>query len=169
MKKTVLTFGLISGAVSSLMMICTVPFLDSLGHGNGAEVLGYTTIVLSFLLVFFGVRAHREQAGGTLTFWSGLQVGLLITLISCTCYVITWEILSHTVMSDFAEKYSAHIIEHARASGASQQVIDNTIQQMQDFKKMYANPLYNVAITFMEPLPIGLGIALISAVVLRKK
>ncbi len=168
MKKTVLIFGVISGAVSSLMMVCTVPFLDRLGDSSQL-LLGYTTIVLSLLLVFFGVRAHREQAGGKLTFWSGLQVGLLITLISCTCYVLTWEILSHTVMSDFAEKYSAHVVDQVRASGASQQVIDNTIRQMQEFKKMYANPIYQIAMTFMEPLPVGLGITLLSAAVLRKK
>jgi len=36
--------GLISGAISSLMMIATVPFADRIGH---SYVVGYATIVLS--------------------------------------------------------------------------------------------------------------------------
>jgi hypothetical protein len=35
MKKVVLTFGLISGAISSLMMVATVPFAGRIGFDNG--------------------------------------------------------------------------------------------------------------------------------------
>jgi hypothetical protein len=62
MKKTVLTFGLISGALSSLMMVATVPFEDKIGFDKG-EFVGYTIIVLSFLLVFFGIRSYRDNVG----------------------------------------------------------------------------------------------------------
>jgi len=34
---------------------------------------------------------------------------------------------------------------------------------------MYKNPLFNVAMTFIEPFPVGLVITLLSAAVLRKK
>jgi len=61
MKKTVLTFGLISGALSSLMMVATVPFAHRIGF-NKALIVGYTTIVLSFLLVYFGIRSYRDNA-----------------------------------------------------------------------------------------------------------
>ena len=47
MRKTILTFGLISGAISSLMMVSTMPFAHKIGY-NKALVLGYTTIFLSF-------------------------------------------------------------------------------------------------------------------------
>jgi hypothetical protein len=89
MKKTVLTFGLISGGVSAAMMLVSIPFVDKIGWEKG-EILGYTTIVLSALLVFFGVRSYRENAGGgRLTFGRGFAVGILITLISSACYVGT--------------------------------------------------------------------------------
>jgi hypothetical protein len=48
MKKTVLTFGLISGAISAAMMLITIPFVDKIGFDKG-EILGYATIVLSAL------------------------------------------------------------------------------------------------------------------------
>lgn len=168
MKKTVLTFGLISGAVSSVMMLVTLPLIDRIGFDK-AEILGYTTIVLSFLLVFFGIRSYRETSGGTMTFGRGFRVGLLITLISCACYVVTWQIIYFKLMPEFLAKYSAYTIEQVKASGASQQTIDATVKQMEGFKRMYDNPLMNAAITFAEPFPIGLVVTLISAAVLRKK
>ena len=168
MKKTVLTFGFISGALSGAMMLATLPFIDRIGFDRGA-VVGYTAIVLSFLLVFFGVRSYRENNGGKMTFGRGFAVGLLITLISCVCYVITWEFIYFTLMPDFVDKYAAYAIEHARASGASQASIDATARQMESFRKMYANPFLNFAMTFTEPFPIGLLVTLVSAAVLRKK
>ena len=169
MKKTVLTFGLISGAVSAAMMLATIPFTEKIGWEKG-EILGYTMIVLSALMVFFGVRSYRENvAGGRLSFGRGFAVGILITLISNTCYVGTWEILYYKFMPDFAEKYAAHMVEHAKATGASQLKIEETERQAKQFKQMYDNPAINVAMTFAEVFPIGLAITLLSAGILRKK
>ena len=61
------------------------------------------------------------------------------------------------------------MIEHIKASGASQQAIDASVQQMQGFKQMYDNTRMNAALTFAEPFPIGLVVTLISAAVLKKK
>jgi len=169
MKKTVLTFGLISGAISSSMMLAVMPLVDRIGTDKG-EIIGYTTIVVSFLLVFFGIRSYRENVGGgRITFLRGLTLGLLITLISCACYVITWEIIYYKLMPGFADKFATYMVEQVRASGASQQVIDAKLQEMKAFKVMYDKPLFNIAITFMEPFPIGLIITVISAAILRKK
>ena len=109
MKKTVLTFGLICGAITSAMMLATLPFVDEIGSGKG-EILGYTVIVLSALIVFFGIRSYRENVGGgRLTFGRGFAVGILITLISSACYVATWEVVYFKLMPDFADKYAAHM------------------------------------------------------------
>jgi len=168
MKRTVLTFGLISGVVSSVLMVSTALLMDRIGLDKGA-IVGYTGIVLSFLLVFFGIRSYRENVGdGQITFGRALSVGLLITLISCACYVVTWEIVYFKLMPDFAEKYTNYMVEQLRASGASQQVIDAKLQEMDGMKALYDNPLFNAAITFLEPFPIGLIISLISAALLRR-
>jgi hypothetical protein len=169
MKKTVLTFGLISGAISAVMMLAAIPFEDAIGFEKGA-ILGYTVIVLSALMVFFGVRSYRENAGdGRLTFGRGFAVGILITLISSAFYVGTWEIMYFKLMPDFAEKYAAHMVEHAKASGASQQKVQETERKAKEFQQMYHNPAINVALTFTEVFPIGLLVTLVSAGILRRK
>jgi hypothetical protein len=169
MKKNILTFGLISGAISSLMMVATVPFADRIGFDKGA-VIGYTAIVLSFLLVFFGIRSYRDNVGnGQITLTKGFAVGISITLISCICYVVTWEVLYFHFLPGFMDKYGAHMIEKLKASGAGPDAIQAQLQQIRKYKEMYDNPLLNAAMTFIEPFPIGLVITLISAAVLRRK
>jgi uncharacterized protein DUF4199 len=169
MKKTILTFGLISGAVSSLLMLATVPFTDRIGFDKGL-IVGYTGIVLSFLLVFFGIRSYRENVlNGHITFLQAFTVGISITVISCLCYVITWEIVYYNFMPDFMDKYGAYLVQKAQASGASPAALQAQMEQVKKYKEMYANPLLNAAMTFVEPFPVGLLITLLSAAFLRKK
>jgi hypothetical protein len=169
MKKTILTFGLISGAIASVMMSVTIPFQHKIGYDK-ALIVGYTNIVLSFLLVYFGIRSYRDNVGsGHITFGKAFTVGICITLISCIFYVVTWEIIYFNFMPDFLDQYGAHAVEKLKAAGASAAAIQAQIEQAKKFKEMYANPLINAAMTFIEPFPIGLAITLISAAVLRKK
>ena len=168
MTSIVVIFGLISGLISALMLLLTTPFMERMGF-DVAEILGYTTLVGSFLLVFFGIRRYREQAGGPMTFTRGFTVGILITLISSCIYVATWLTVMPRMAPDFAEKYKAHLIQKERAAGASEAEIEARLEQMRYYENIYASPLGRVAITFLEPFPIGLLVTVISAAVLRRK
>lgn len=166
MKKTVITFGLISGLVSSVLMVATVPFMHRIGFDHGLLV-GYTSIVLSFLLVFFGIHSYRESVGdGQITFARAFAVGISITMISCLFYVVTWEVLYYNFLPGFMDKYGAYLVAKAKASGASTQAVQ---EQIRRYKELYANPLINGLLTFIEPFPVGLLITLISSAILRKK
>jgi hypothetical protein len=169
MKKIVLKFGLISGVIIAALTFATVPFHDSIGFDYGHYV-GYSKMLVAFLLVFFGVRAYRENVSdGHITFWRGLGVGLLITLVSIICYVIAWEIVFYNFFPDFADKYSAYLVEKQRNSGASAEQIASTLEQMKTMKAILDNPFWFAIIGFIEPLPVALPVSFISAIVLRKK
>jgi len=168
-KKTILTFGLISGALISVMMALTIPFQDKIGQNHG-YVIGYTTIVVAMLFTFFGIRSYRDNVGkGQVTFAKAFAVGISITIISCICYVVTWEIIYFNFMPDFMDKYSAHVLQKMQASGATAAAIQTKTDELKKLKELYANPFFNVAMTFIEPFPVGLLITLISAGILRKK
>lgn len=169
MKKIVLTFGLLSGLVSAVLMFFTVLFIDRIGWDKGV-IVGYTGIVLSLLFVFFGVRSYRDNhLGGRITFGKAFGVGLLITLVSCVFYVIAWEIEYATLFSDFTDKYAAFAMEQARASGADQEAMAAKAAEMDDMRKVMDNPIVRPLFIFIEPFPVGLLVTLISAAVLRKK
>jgi hypothetical protein len=169
MKKTILTYGLISGILSAAMMSATVPFVHNL-TGYKGYAFGYTTIVLSFLLVYFGIRSYRDNVGnGQITFAKAFAIGISITLISCLFYVVTWEIIYFNFMPHFMDNYFASAIDRIKASGASPDTIQAKLADLERSKRLYSNPLYNGALTFLEPFPVGLVITLVSAAILRKK
>ena len=169
MRKIVLTYGLIAGAILSLMMLVTIPFQDRIGFDKGA-VIGYTTMVIAFLMIFFGVRSYRDNvAGGSVGFGRALGVGLLITLIASICYVATWQFIYYRLTPDFMDKYSAYTIEKARKSGATDATIAARTKEMAEFSEMYKNPLINIAFTFLEPLPVGVVFAVVTAGVLCRR
>jgi hypothetical protein len=168
-RKTVLTFGVISGLILSATMLATLPFFHKIGQGK-ALLIGYTTMVLAGLLVFFGIRTYRDNiSGGRLTFARAFAVGILISLIANFFYVATWEFIYHKFMPDFAEKYSAQMVEHAKSSGASPQKVDQTVREAEQFVRNYHNPVYNIGMTLLEVFPVFLLITLISAAILRRR
>lgn len=169
MKKTVLTFGLIAGAILSGMMLVTIPFHDAIGF-DWLEIIGYTSMVLAFLLIYFGVRSYRDNvAGGTVRFGRAFAVGALIAAVASICYVATWEVIYFKLAPDFMTKYQAHSLEKARADGESEDAIARKKAEMDEFAELYKNPAINAAITFVEPLPVALIVALVSAGVLSRR
>jgi hypothetical protein len=127
--------------------------MDDIGFDQGVFV-GYTAIVLSFLLVFFGIRSYRDNvAGGEISFGRGFTVGILITLISCVFYVLTWQVVYFKLKPGFSDQYMAHALDKARARGATAQQLEAQTRELRAFKEMYDRPLYNAAFTFVEPFP----------------
>lgn len=169
MKKIVLTFGLIAGAILAGTMLATMPFHDAIGN-EGGMLIGYTSMVLAFLLVYFGVRSYRDNvAGGRIGFLKALGVGALIALLASACYVATWEALYFGGKSDYIEKYQARVLEKARQDGESEVKLAAREAEMKKFAELYRNPFFNSALTFMEPLPVALVIALVSAGILSRR
>ncbi len=171
MRKIVLRFGLASGAtlilVSAVMMPLCMKGVINFAH---QEILGYTAMVLAFLMVFFGIRSYRETvAGGAIGFGKAFQVGILICLVTCAMYVIGWEIAYFNFFPDFFQQYSASVLAKMHARGASEADIQKTAAQMAEMGKHYHNLFYNSAITFMEIFPVGLIVTLVSAAILRRK
>lgn len=154
----------------SVLMLLTLPFHDRIGFETSGLLVGYMTMLLAFLFIYFGVRSYRDNVkGGSVRFGRALAVGLLIAVISSLCYVATWEVMYFKFMPDFMDKYAAHEVAKARASGASDAQVAARQAEMEKFAVMYRNPLYNAAFTFMEPLPMALLVALISAGVLSRR
>ena len=122
------------------------------------------------MMVFFGVRSYRDNvAGGSVTFWRALAVGLMITAVASVCYVATWQLVYYRLAPDFTEKYAAYAVEKTRKSGASDAEVAAKAKEMSEFSEMYKNPLGNIAFTLLEPLPVGILFTLVTAGVLSRK
>ena len=168
MTRTVLKFGLIAGAIMSLEMILGLPFIEEVG--SLGIVVGYTTMVVAFLMVYFGIRSYRDRvAGGSISFGRAFSVGILITIVACLCYVATWEVIFYKFHPDFFDKYAARVVAETKASGATAEQVEVKRREMAIQGEQYRKPLVNIAYTFIEPFPVGLLFTLVCAGILRKR
>ena len=169
MKKDVWKYGLLSGLALAILLAVTVPF----EHHTSARwgmVVGYTIMVLSFLIVFVGVKHYRDtECGGAISFGRAFAAGALMMLIACACYVAMWEGMTATVEKNFAHDYTASMVKHAQDSGLQGAALDAKIAAAHQFEVMYSNPLYRMSMTLLEPLPVGIVMALVTAGILRRK
>lgn len=170
MKKIVLVCGLISGLIVASLMVFSTGMCYANGNFDAGMVIGYTSMILAFSLIFVGIRNFRDKYNnGVISFGKAFMIGLYITLIASTIYVLVWLVDYHFFVPDFAEKYSAHMIDKLRASGASQLEIDKQTKEMASFASMYKNPVFNALLTYTEILPVGLLVSLICALILKRK
>ena len=169
MKKTVLTFGLIAGIMISVLMDGSLLLADKIGSGH-SMALGYTIMVASFLLIYFGIRSYRDNTlAGQISFGRAFACGILITLITTVSYVAMWEVLYFNFIPHFMDSYFAAQIHKVQSSGLAPATTAAQVAAIQRSQQLYQNPFVNMAYTFMEPLPVVLIITLISAAALRRK
>lgn len=165
MKKVVLIYGVLAGVALIVLSI-----ILQMSLGEHSMVTGYVTMVLSLVMIFFGIKSYRDQhLGGRITFGQGFKVGILIALIASVFYVVGWEIYSSLYMPNFMEDYSAQMIKEMRADGASEAKIAESMKEMEQWKEMYKNPVIRYGMVFMEIFPVGLLVTLISAFILKRK
>lgn len=168
MKKIVLTFGLISGLIMSALMATNMALQPRIGFDKAMWV-GYTTIIVGFLFIFFGVRAYRDRTPGGLSFGRAFATGILITLVSSVLYIATWELGYSRFYPDFMDKWGAYQIQVERDKGASETELAKKQAEMKKFAELYKNPIYNAAFTFMEPFPVGVIMSVVAAGILRRR
>ncbi len=170
MKKNIIVFGLIAGIIVSVFMILGMAHLIDTDDFEHSMVLGYTSMLIAFAFVFVGIKNQRDKHNmGVITFGQGFKTGFWITLIASTMYVVTWMIDFHFFIPDFMDKYSAHMVDQAKTAGKTAGEIDQLVSDMDSYKEMYKNPFLVVLLTYMEILPVGILITLISAFILKRK
>src|ERR1700753_4075646 len=149
MKKAVLTFGVIAGVMISVLMDLSLLLSKKIGSGH-SMMLGYTIMVASFLLVYFGIRSYRDNnLNGQISFGRAFACGILISLITCICYVAMWEILYFNFMPHFMDSYFAAQIHQVRAAGLDAATTAARGAGIERAQPLYTNPLVNMASPFI--------------------
>ena len=166
MKKTVLIYGLIAGFISCIGFFLMGRNMDF----DKGMIYGFGSMILAFSLIFVAVKSYRDKHnGGVITFGKAFQIGLYVALIASTIYVLSWLYSLNYMFPDFAEKYSSYIIAEMQANGASAAEITAKASEMDQFKESYKNPVVVILYTYMEILPLGIVVALITAAFLKRK
>lgn len=179
MKRTILIFGLIAGFIASSFMAVSMIWVSN--HSN-TEVaagmdqgmfIGYASMLVAFSFIFVAIKTYRDKyQGGTITFWQGCKIGLMITLIGSTMYVVTWAFIYNYVIPDFMVLLTNASIESAKAAGKSEVELAAITAEMAGYVEIYKSPFGFTLYTYMEILPVGIFVTLLSTTILwftRKK
>jgi hypothetical protein len=173
MKKNILIYGLTAGAVVSILMLSITNYIS---HCEGSVdydtsmFVGYAAMLMSFSLVFVGIRNYRNKYNlGLISFGKAFKIGILIVLIASTIYVISWLIAYFFFMPDFMDNFAINELNKLKAEGASQLEIEKKAKEMAEFATMYKNPFFNAMMTYVEILPVGIVVTLISSLILKRK
>lgn len=170
MKKIVIVCGLMAGLIVATLMIISMSIYHKTGDFENGMLFGYASMLLAFSLIFVGIKNYRDKRNlGTISFGKGFKIGLLITLIASTIYVIVWLVDYYMFIPDFGEKYAAQVIEKLKSTGASEMEIAKQTKEMASFSEMYKNPFFNALMTYTEILPVGIIVTLISSLILKRK
>lgn len=163
MTRTILTYGLISGVVIILGILATMGL-----KGGHSLWLGYLIMLVALSSILVGVKQHRDRAlGGVIRFRTALAMGVAIAVVAGLAYVAVWEAYLAITHYAFMDQYTAQILEAKRAAGVTGAAYQKVAAEMEAMRVNYANPLYRLPMTFIEIFPVGLVIALVSAILLR--
>ena len=173
MKKNIIIYGLIAGILVSVLMLFSVNYIS---HCEGnvdydtSMLIGYASMLLAFSLVYVGIRNYRDKYNGeVISFGKAFKIGLVIVLIASTIYVVAWLIYYYFFNPHFMENYAAHNLAELKASGASQTKIDEETKEMANVVTMLKNPFFNGMMAYVEILPVGLIVTVISSLILKKR
>ena len=166
MLRTILVYGLISGAVIIAGIIGT---LIASGDGPHSPVwLGYLIMLIGLSSILLAVKSHRDRAlGGVIRFLPAFLMGLAISLIASVAYVVIWEIYQASTGYAFMDQYIAATLEQKAKAGVSGEAYEKLAAQMEAMRESYRNPLFRYAVTFAEIFPVGLLVSLVAAALLR--
>jgi hypothetical protein len=170
MKKIILIYGVIAGAIVAASMVWGIMVSDSSGEGmQTLEIMGYLIMLIALSVIFFGIKKYRDhELGGVITFGTAVLVGLGISIVASIIYVVTWEIYLAQTNYAFMTEYVAANLASMEAAGASAAEIQAASANFDVMVERYKNPMFRLGITFVEIFPVGLLISLVSAVILRK-
>lgn len=170
MKKNVIIFGLIIGAIITGHMFYMVNLFYTNPDFKSNDFLGYAMLILVFSPIFVAVLNYRNRYNnGEVSFGKAFRIGLYISLIASTIYVGVWLVDYYLFVPDFIDKYISRVLKQAQQNGATATQLEEKAKEMANFKEMYKNPLFIILTTFMEVFPIGLVISLIAALILKRK
>jgi len=168
MKKIVFKYGTYGVAVMFIISLCSFLIFKNNHNWEIQEVIGYTTIVLSLVFVYFGIRQWRDKHNdGQLSFWRGIGLGSLISLFPSVAFGLFSWIEMNFLDPEFSDKYYNYQIDKVKNTTPPAE-LQATLQKIADEKEMFSSPLVQFFVMFLLVFVIGFIITIISTLILKR-
>ena len=166
MIRAAIVYGGIAGTATIITMILGFEYG---GEGAGSQAVGFLIMFIALSLIFFGIKRYRDvQQGGVITFAKAFGLGAMMAACAGIAYVVIWE--AYLASTDFAfiNQYFDSLVAQKEAAGVTGAELQDWIAKNEGWKTTLQNPFWRIPIWFTEIFPIGLIVAFISALILRK-
>jgi predicted RND superfamily exporter protein len=168
MRKHILINGLLIGIINSLGFVAMI-FTNTHMNFEYGQIMGYGLMLAAFALVYLAVKRYRDNhLGGYINFGPALFLGLMITLVASTIYVLSWLLVYYNFMPDFMERYAEATYEGLKNSKVKDLEIEEKMARIAKIADLYKHLPWVILLTYAEILPIGTLASLVSSLVLRK-
>lgn len=169
MKAILVKYGLIGGFIMAFGFLLSIPLSGSPANYDTMEILGYTSIIIALLAVFFGIKSYRDrQLGGRIQFSKGLLTGIGISAVASAILGLYTFIHIAWIDPDFSQSYSAWEIDKIESSDMSAIEKTEAITSMKELVPKLDSPLIQALIMYGTVFIIGIIVSLISAAILRR-
>ncbi len=168
MKTTVIKYGLY--ALISGFLLFGLPFLLGMGVSfDYGELIGYTSMVLSLLFVYFGIKHYRDKVNsGNISLGKAIAIGMLIALFSAVGVALFDYIYTTQINPDFASEYIDYSIKKMEATLSPEELKVKSAELIQQMKD-YGSPGFMAFMMFSTVVILGFIISLISGLILQRK
>ena len=168
MKNTVIKYGIRSAITIIILFLLALTLGKNLNYGL-QEVIGYASMVISLLFVFFGIKHFRDnENSGVVSFKKALLIGILITLFAALAFGIIDLIYIKYINPDFTAEYYARSVEQLKNSLTGVE-LETKLAEMESQKELFMNPLISFLLMSFTVFLVGLIISLISSLILQRK
>ena len=168
MKKTVIRFGLFSLLTAAVVFLLALVIGKEFSY-SVQEAIGYLTMVVSLVFVFFGIRHYRDKVNeGKVSFGKALLIGLLISLFAGIGFGIVDYIYTTVINPDFATEYLNTMVAEMKETLPAEK-FETEKAALEEQMEQYGGSGFMAFIMFATVSMIGLVISLISALILQRK
>lgn len=168
MKNTVIKYGIY--AIISGFLFFGLPFLLGMGvNYDYGELIGYTSMILSLLFVYFGIKHYRDKVNnGKVSLSKAIAIGMLIALFSAIGVALFDYIYTTQINPDFATEYIEYSIKKMETTLSPEELKVKSAELIQQMKD-YGSPGFMAFMMFSSVVILGFIISLISGLILQRK
>lgn len=171
MKKSVLSFGLITGVIIiflSLIFYLLLGGMDTMTPQKMTliEIFGYLRFVILIIAIFLAMKSFRKDPGNS-TYMSVVKTGLMVALI-VSIFIGIGETIYMAVNPGFYDKYGEMEIKSLQEKGIPSEGIAEELKMREDMRWM-ANPAVAGIFCFLGIFIIGAIASFLLGIFLRSK
>ena len=164
MNKIILKNGIFGALIVTAVMVFVTYSMKTNPDFEPSMYIGFGSMLLAFSFIVFGILEQRKVNNNVISFGSAFKTGVLIAFVTSTIYVLVWLVIYYNFFPDFIERYGEIALKKTAVENVAAQK-----EELEWMKGVYTSPFGIIGMTYVEIFPLGIVVALVSALILKKK